>query len=620
MHDVLISHLEGDGPLALQVALVLERAGYSTREHELRAGADPETYASRAIVPIVSARCVDVAADAPTETARRMQLEIVSARAAGKPVLRLLSGLDRDPLAAQPPCQSNGDTTLRLPDQDVASIHGRLVAELASRGAMPGEPRSERIAELERRLAGGQPAALSWPALFMRTLYFAAVGLLLLSLDPFGASSSSAKYSQDLINQVFGAWYPSGAREETTVVLLTDDGLEGQREAWPASYRLHARVLNAILAHAPKAVMVDVWFHDQREDPSLAQLERALARYHDRGIPVYAAASSESPTGGIRTEIAGRVTPVPVPKVDDAQDRANRRYPLFVTLASGQRAETAALRLYKEVARPAFAPLPFGAQPHAMSPPRWHRVFGDPLEVVWGTTSAPVNEKSVYCAFERAPLDVVRARMFAGESIKSECPYPATLLAGDLLKHSADSDVAGMLSDKVVFYGAYIQGASDLIDPPTHQAMAGVYLHPMAYDNLLTFGAEYVRRAEPGGTRYVAARATEIIMLFMITGVVVVFRNRASIAARYPRTRRFVEHRVAYGLVTVFPLAIAAAVGYVSFARLNLAPLNWIGHLSLAGTLAAYPYERHIAVMRRLGMGVFVPRKGVVRKRQGSIS
>ena len=75
------------------------------------------------------------------------------------------------------------------------------------------------------------------------------------------------------------------------------------------------------------------------------------------------------------------------------------------------------------------------------------------------------------------------------------------------------------------------------------------------------------------------------------------------------------EHRATAGVMVGLPLALAATVGYVCFVVLDLAPLNWIGHLSFAGTLAAYPYERHIAVMRRLGLGVFVPRKGVVGKR-----
>ena len=30
--------------------------------------------------------------------------------------------------------------------------------------------------------------------------------------------------------------------------LLTDEDLKSQREAWPASYRMHARILSAILS------------------------------------------------------------------------------------------------------------------------------------------------------------------------------------------------------------------------------------------------------------------------------------------------------------------------------------------------------------------------------------
>ena len=74
----------------------------------------------------------------------------------------------------------------------------------------------------------------------------------------FGTSSLSSKYSQDLLNQIFGAWYPAAARDESTVVLLTDAGLATQNEPWTASYRLHARILNAILAYGPRAVMIDM--------------------------------------------------------------------------------------------------------------------------------------------------------------------------------------------------------------------------------------------------------------------------------------------------------------------------------------------------------------------------
>lgn len=627
MNHVLINHVDADGALALRLALALEKAGFPTRARKVQGQAEAATS-----ITMVLADRVDLGGAPAARVPPRLRIDIARGAHASAPVLRLITEPDHDPAAAAAP--ANGDLSdvdgsgvaLPLADGEVDAIRDRLVKELAARGAVAGSPRVERIAELERRIAdgvrgSGEPAYVFqvepvwWPSIILRTLYFAAIGLLLLNLDPFGASSSSAKYSQDLVNQVFGAWYPDDAREDSTVVLLTDQGLDGQNEPWPVSYRLHARVLNAILSYGPKAVMVDIWFHDARPDPTLGQLERALQRYRDSGIPVYVAASTEWDGGGIREEIAALATPVPVPKIGDEQDRANRQYPTFVTGAEGEPVETAALRIYREVGRPPIAPLPIGQPGKAYSEQDWRRAFGDPVEIVWGTTSAPVNEKSVYCAHERGPVEVVRARVLGGVPMKSDCPYAPTLLAGDLLTRSADADIAGLIEDKVVFYGAYVQGVSDIIDPPTHLPIAGVYLHPMALDNLTTFSDEYIRRAAPGGTRYVAARTADIVMLIAIAGVVVIFRNRAAIAARHPRIGRVLELRMTAGLMVGLPLALATTVGIVCFALLNLAPLNWIGHLSFAGTLAAYPYERHIAVMRRLGLGVFVPRRRVVGKR-----
>jgi CHASE2 domain-containing sensor protein len=555
MHDVLISHLEEDSTLALKVALALESAGFSTCEQALgeRANADDTDAAERAIhIRLVDDRDYDV-------TVGR---------------------------SAAPTRISTNERTVRVTGADARHIAEQLSDELLAKGRVPATPRAARIAELEAELARRsgsatetskdqelatpqQPASFSWPRFLALTVYFAAIGLLLLNADPFGMSALSSKYSQDLLNQVFGSWYPADARDESTVVLLTDTGLESQREPWPASYRLHARILNAILAYGPKAVMVDIWFHDSRVDPSLAQLERALQRYRDREIPVYAAANLAWPEdGGIREEIAQLVTPVPVPKVADQQDRANRRYPLVVSQSIAGSSESAALRIYREVVRPPIAPAPHGVEGQAYSEEDWRVAFGDPMEVLWGTTSAPINEKSVYCSFDSDPLSVVQARILGGDGVKSDCPYAPTLLAADLLTRSGDDDVATLIADRVVFYGAYLAGVPDLLYPPTHLPIAGVYLHPMALDNLMTFGDDYIRRAEAGGTRYAAA----------------------------------------WGLIAGLPLALATLIGYAAFVLLSLAPLNWIGHLSIGGTLAAHPYERHLALLRRLGVGGFLPR------------
>jgi len=636
MHDVLISHLREDGTVALKIALALETAGFSTcerevgeRPHDDVSVADEAIRDARTLVPIAPAPRAETGKNADARPPAAMESDIASAAWAGKPVIKLIYDTDYDVAAArgnEAPLASTHDRAVRVTEAHAPGIADRLQSELRAHGVTPGAPCSARIAELEREIgrrsnrstAGSQREVrsassrahdFSWPRFALLNVYFAAIGLLLLNLDPFGMSSLSSKYSQDLLNQVFGSWYPADARDESTVVLLTDVGLDSQREPWPASYRLHARTLGAILAYGPKAVMIDIWFHDPRPDPSLAQLERTLARYRDRGIPVYAAGNLAWPDdGGIREEIGRLVTAVPVPKIADRQDRANRRYPLVVSPPVAGGSETTALRIYREVVRPSIAPLPYGAEDVAYSEEDWQVAFGDPMEVVWGTTSAPINEKSVYCSFDSDPLTVVQARMLGGDGVKSDCPYAPTLLVNDLLTSSGDEDVAALIADRVVFYGAYLEGVPDLLYPPTHLPIAGVYLHPMALDNLITFGDGYIRRAEAGGTRYAAAWGTDIVVLLAISAMIITFRSRAAIIARYPRSERILGHRRSKALIAGLPLALATMIGYAAFVLLSLAPLNWIGHLSIGGTLAAHPYERHLALLKRLGVGGLLPR------------
>ena len=49
------------------------------------------------------------------------------------------------------------------------------------------------------------------------------------------------------------------------------------------------------------------------------------------------------------------------------------------------------------------------------------------------------------------------------------------------------------LRDAVVLYGADLAGLADTVVPPTHVKLPGVYLHAMAFDNLLTDQGDYRR-------------------------------------------------------------------------------------------------------------------------------
>jgi len=126
-------------------------------------------------------------------------------------------------------------------------------------------------------------------------LLFLAGGVALLRMDPFGFTRLTKYYSQDLLAVAMAGCYPEAGegpcvtdgRADAAVVLLRDPDLTAFEEPWPPRYGFHARVLRAIRANRPKAVVMDIVFEDVRDDPTIAALAAELDRYRADGIPVY---------------------------------------------------------------------------------------------------------------------------------------------------------------------------------------------------------------------------------------------------------------------------------------------------------------------------------------------
>jgi hypothetical protein len=76
---------------------------------------------------------------------------------------------------------------------------------------------------------------------------------------------------------------------------------------------------------------------------------------------------------------------------------------------------------------------------------------------------------------------------------KLRCPYTRTISVGHLLGSTGDPDVQDALAGRAVFYGAAFQLTGDRVLSPVFDELPGVYLHAMAYDNLVTFGHNYKR-------------------------------------------------------------------------------------------------------------------------------
>ena len=79
-----------------------------------------------------------------------------------------------------------------------------------------------------------------------------------------------------------------------------------------------------------------------------------------------------------------------------------------------------------------------------------------------------------------------------------------------------------------MLYGAGFRLTGDRVDSPVYADMPGVYLHAMAYDNLVTFGKGYKRAARHG----VMARVTDAVLLLIAAILLVRFPRESSPAAR----------------------------------------------------------------------------------------
>jgi hypothetical protein len=116
------------------------------------------------------------------------------------------------------------------------------------------------------------------------------------------------------------------------------------------------------------------------------------------------------------------------------------------------------------------------------------------LEIIWGNDQAPLNRKWMGCdrpgAWETTKLLVTRGP----QALRLACPYTRTITVQHLLTESAsDWDLRDALNGKTIFYGAGFQLTGDRVASPVFNELPGVYLHAMAYDNLVTLGHNYKR-------------------------------------------------------------------------------------------------------------------------------
>jgi hypothetical protein len=88
--------------------------------------------------------------------------------------------------------------------------------------------------------------------------------------DPFEWESITKKWSARIVYKIYGALYPKNYRDKITVVFLDRKTLDARSESWPPSHLVHSDVVSAILGYHPVALLVDIFFTEERKDDHFA--------------------------------------------------------------------------------------------------------------------------------------------------------------------------------------------------------------------------------------------------------------------------------------------------------------------------------------------------------------
>lgn len=444
-----------------------------------------------------------------------------------------------------------------------------------------------------------------------------------LNLSLFGAGDRADKYVQDVVNTHFGKLlYNYPPHDEITVLLLTDHALNTAEEQgrWPARYDFHGRVLKAVRTHSPQAVFIDfMWLSQRPQNPDGSyqdggQLLRQLRAFKEENIPVYLAGSP-----AVRRnwpELEGLVEWVAVPLAFDVADFVARSYPPTGDFDTGtsteanisargdpgasvgerRKMESAAFR----IARDRCARLQHASHP---APPECAKPFPEsistPMDIVWGSQ---LNEENhAWMHPDRAPRETsYRDVLLKGHvGVSLDTPFSNTLYVRDLLNPVADSkeeihrQQQHYLHNKIVLYGANLQGVNDLIFTPARTIQPGVYFHAMALDNLLNWGMDYKSEEGIGGGTDASGLLSHqwismlaVFPVIVLTALLHYTANRKSACPKLSALSSLVAWGKKYPLLRLVPITLAllawfGAIAFFEFRYLNYSASVVLGYVQV---------------------------------------
>jgi hypothetical protein len=412
---------------------------------------------------------------------------------------------------------------------------------------------------------------------------------------------------------------------------------------WPPAFSVHALILERILGSStPKAVFVDFGFFDERKGEGLEKLVKTLKDY---ALPseefVYFAEGGSDATSSSAS--------------NDSRDKTNKPPVFLVGADSSIRQAAPSLNVIKDLRDAATAlvatgyirdqpdspnlyplfdcdgaiPSPALALHTVEAGDKWKDIDGLPCEagnkppmqsVYWATWGDTANSRGsfpcgtlretalgrLWAIFERWFL--TSAQLIDEDEAEKEfqsCPPHRAVSAHDFLAEESGW-MSAFLDDRYVFYAGDFVMTGDLVRPPTHELVPGVFLHAMVLDNLIH---EELRYGDSSWSSDLGLLLTLVAMVIAAGMSAVAWQviHRLSKPRKNPEAARvhkeYVDaHPLAVriwiwmapaggvliqvGWVALFlfiSFVCISAVLWVGFFVLMVPPINYIGILSFVG-------------------------------------
>ena len=471
----------------------------------------------------------------------------------------------------------------------------------ATRGAIAaalsriGKPNREHMAQSALQVSRWWVAALM--------IAFATWQIM---LDPFGFSSLTQRYTQDISNLLItGPYlYPQTGRDKISVALIEEDTLHTLQMGWPWNYGIHARALDSLLVLHPRAVVVDLLFVDQRKDDTLADLAGEVRRYREAGVPLYFAAATDLPEGALplRRELIAAGAKMVDPTILVNQGMT-RQYPVeglcFGSKPADGLCRSLALTVYRDL---------YPDQPLAP--------LKGKMEIVWGMRTNPAFTRWITggsCSIDMPFSRRMWLAFFDPEAVRARCPYSSYFPVEKLMMGDDDPDVAAMARNRIVFYGASLEGVQDKSFTPVNGLIASVFVHAMALDNLITFRGNPEQDVATIGPVTLGSNLAQVLAIIPVILILswlhmgdVRRRAKRPKAAEQKGAGAYIADKLASFAWHVLAFALAMGVGLVLTLTLGLSVANWVEvifvSLVIGGMLlfsvpdAIWGYLHHVAV------------------------